>query len=40
LKIYFNAPNKSYTDYKNQHILYEIGSKILRIFGFEMDMRR
>ena len=40
LKIYFEAPNKSYTNYKNQHKLYEIGSNIFRIFGYEMDMRR
>lgn len=40
LETYLKAPNKSYDDYKNQQLLYEIGSKILRIFGYEMDMRR
>jgi len=40
LKVYFEAPNKSYKNYMNQHKLYEIGSKMLRIFGYEMDIRR
>jgi len=40
LKQLYNAPNKSYIDYKNQQKLYEMGSKILKTFGYEMDMRR
>ena len=36
----YNAPNKSYIDYKNHQKIYKMGSKILKTFGYEMDMRR
>ena len=32
----FNAPNKSYKDYANQEMLYNIGAKTLRAIGIEM----
>ena len=40
LKQLYNAPNKSYIDYKNQKNIYKMGSKVLKTFGYEMDMRR
>jgi len=36
----FIAPNKTFMDYNNQQNLYKIGSKILKFFGYEMDIRR
>ena len=40
LKQLYNAPNKSYLNYKNQQKIYKVGSKFLKTFGYEMDMRR
>ena len=40
LKEYFKYPNKSFWDYKNQQFLYKIGSNVLKLFNYEMDMRR
>ena len=40
LKQLYDAPNRSYMDYNNQEILYKLGSKFLKYFGYEMDMRR
>ena len=37
---YFNAPNKSYKDYKNQMAIYDIGARILRFFGIEKGGKR
>ena len=36
----FNAPNKSYKDYANQEMLYNIGAKTLRAIGIEMGGKR
>ncbi len=40
LRSYFNAPNKTYKDYKNQQSLYNIGAKILRAIGLEKGGKR
>lgn len=37
---YFNAPNKSYSDYKNQQFIYDIGAKVLRAFSLEKGGKR
>jgi len=40
LKQLYDAPNRSYMDYNNQERLYKLGSKFLKYFGYEVDMRR
>jgi len=40
LKKHMNAENKSYKDYSNQQYVYELGTKILKYFGVEKDVRR
>ena len=37
---YFNAPNKSYKDYKHQMAIYDIGARVLRFFGIEKGGKR
>ena len=32
---YFNAPNKTYSDYKNQQFIYDLGAKALRAISLE-----
>ena len=36
----FNSPNKTYKDYANQELVYDIGAKVLRIFGKELGGKR
>jgi N-acetyl sugar amidotransferase len=40
LRGYFNAPNKTYKDYKNQQSLYDFGAKIMRTLGLEKGGKR
>lgn len=40
LRSYFEAPNKSYRDYKNQQSIYDIGAKVLRAAGLEKGGKR
>ncbi|MFT4906440.1 MAG: N-acetyl sugar amidotransferase [Oleispira sp.] len=40
LRGYFNAPNKTYEDYKNQQSLYDFGAKIMRTLGLEKGGKR
>lgn len=40
LRSYFDAPNKSYRDYKNQQIVYDIGAKAMRTLGLELGGKR
>ena len=37
---YFNAPNKTYKDYKNQKFIYDLGAKALRAIGLEKGGKR
>ena len=40
LKDCFNSPNKTYKDYANQESIYDLGAKVLRIFGKELGGKR
>ena len=40
LQGYFNAPNKTYKDYKNQQAIYDLGAKVLRALGIEKGGKR
>ncbi|MDD5727020.1 MAG: N-acetyl sugar amidotransferase [Victivallales bacterium] len=40
LRSYFNAPNKSYKDYKNQERIFVLGAKILKAIGVERSIKR
>jgi len=40
LQSYMDAPNKTYSDYKNQMSIYDIGAKIMRIMGLEKGGKR
>lgn len=40
LQTYFDAPNKSYKDYKNQEWVYDMGATILRKIGLEKGGKR
>lgn len=40
LKGYMDAPNKTYRDYKNQQSIYEVGAKVMRMFGLEKGGKR
>lgn len=37
---YFNAPNKTYSDYKNQQFIYDLGAKALRAISLEKGGKR
>ena len=37
---YFNAPNKTFRDYKNQEFIYDFGAKVLRSIGIEKGGKR
>ena len=37
---YFDAPNKTYKDYKNQQSIYDVGAKIMRSLGIEKGGKR
>jgi N-acetyl sugar amidotransferase len=40
LQSYFDAPNKTYRDYKNQENLFVTGAKIMRFLGIEKAIKR
>jgi N-acetyl sugar amidotransferase len=40
LQSYFDAPNKTYKDYKSQESLYMIGAKVMRLLGLELGGKR
>jgi N-acetyl sugar amidotransferase len=40
LREYFDAPNKTYKDYKNQQSLYDFGARVLRSIGLEKGGKR
>jgi N-acetyl sugar amidotransferase len=40
LQGYFDQPNKTYKNYKNQESMFELGAKILRWFGIERSIKR
>ena len=40
LRSYFEAPNKSYKDYSNQQLIYNIGAKVLKYLGVEKGGKR
>ncbi len=40
LLMYFNQPNKTYLDYKNQLGLFKVGAKVLKYFGIEKSIKR
>ncbi len=40
LRSYFNAPNKSYRDYKSQQRIYDIGARAMRFLGLERGGKR
>lgn len=40
LRGYFEAPNKTYKDYKNQQSIYDIGARVLRAIGVEKGGKR
>lgn len=40
LQGYLDAPNKTYKDYKNQQSIYEVGAKVMRLFGLEKGGKR
>jgi len=40
LRGYFEAPNKTYKDYKNQESFYEIGARVMRALGLEKGGKR
>lgn len=40
LQLYFDAPNKSYKDYKNQDGIYHIGAKVMRGLGLVRGGKR
>lgn len=40
LRSYFNAPNKTYKDYKNSEWLFILGAKILKAVGAETSVKR
>ena len=40
LQSYFDAPNKSYKDYKSQENIYNIGAKVMRALGLEKGGKR
>ena len=40
LQVFFNAPKKTYKDYKSQEFIYDIGAKVLKILGIEKGGKR
>ena len=40
LQSYFDAPNKTYKDYKSQQTIYNIGAKLMRMLGLEKGGKR
>ncbi|MCC4797872.1 N-acetyl sugar amidotransferase [Enterovibrio norvegicus] len=40
LQSYFDAPNKTYKDYKSQQSIYDVGAKVLRHLGIEKGGKR
>lgn len=40
LQSYFDAPNRSYRDFKNQEWVYDVGASIMRKFGMEKGGKR
>ena len=40
LRGYFDAPNKTYKDYKNQQSIYDVGAKVMRSLGIEKGGKR
>jgi len=40
LQSYMDAPNKTYKDYKSQEYIYNIGAKVMRLFGLEKGGKR
>lgn len=40
LKMYFNAPNKTYLEYANQETFYNFGAKVFRYLGKELGGKR
>lgn len=40
LQGYFDAPNKTYKDYRSQQVFYTLGARIMRAFGLERGGKR
>ncbi|MAO18208.1 MAG: LPS biosynthesis protein, partial [Muricauda sp.] len=40
LQGYMDEPNKTYKDYKSQESIYNIGAKVMRMFGLEKGGKR
>jgi len=40
LRGYFEAPNKTFRDYKSQQFIYDIGAKVMRMVGLERGGKR
>jgi N-acetyl sugar amidotransferase len=40
LQGYMDAPNKSYKDYKSQESVYQVGAKVMKLFGLELAGKR
>jgi N-acetyl sugar amidotransferase len=40
LQLYFDAPNKTYKDYKNQENMFVLGAKVLKFLGVERAIKR
>ena len=40
LQSYMDAPNKTYTDYKSQETIYNVGAKVMRMLGAEKGGKR
>jgi hypothetical protein len=40
LQGYMNSPNKSYKDYKSQQYIYNVGARLMKLFGLELGGKR
>lgn len=40
LQGYFDAPNKTYKDYRSQQMFYTLGARVMRAFGLELGGKR
>lgn len=40
LRGYFNAPNRTYQDYRSQRAVYSVGAKVMRALGMELGGKR
>jgi hypothetical protein len=40
LQSYMDAPNKTFRDYKSQEGIYNVGAKVMRLFGLEKGGKR